>query len=171
MQAGLIHAGEYYAYFNSPPKGVIPLGAKKCRVRDVKKVKGLWDTNAKTVVDIVIVDTGRELQVRARDIISYWDEYERESAFLLREKEERDAAHRERVEKMEKQRRRDNVRTGVVQTILEDRFMDKGILATGQVTVGYSSISFPLRFWIEYFAITDDEIEESIDRIMDEKGE
>lgn len=160
MQASLIHPQEYYAWHRNPPKGAIPLGALKVRVRDVIKTKGMFETNARTMVNIIVVDTGQEKQVRAREIIDFWDSYEREAAYLIREQSERERKHR-----------RERKRPQILRARIEHELAEKGLLTTGQTTIYGSNIQLPLPAIMEWLGINWDEIEVALDKLMEDAEE
>jgi len=82
--------GEYYAYYPDPPKGRVPIGAKKVRLRYTEQRKRSTMENRQTWAAITVVDTSQEKLVRARELIDFWDSYSHEEALLLKEKKDRE---------------------------------------------------------------------------------
>lgn len=101
MNAQSIWVGHDYAYCSNRPKGVkfVRHNVKRVRALRVTKTRDRYAERATTMVDVLFVDTGRERSVRARDIISFWEDYEvqyqeylEQEAARERERQEREAA-------------------------------------------------------------------------------
>lgn len=158
MNAGQLYAGEFYAWKRSPPKGRIPLDAMKVRLRHTEQRKRSYDKNRHTVAAVTVVDSGKELDVPAREIIMFWDEYELERDHLLAE----------RLEAEKKSRRvslRKSVLEGMINWKLHERQMPIVIhLDYTQRTAYIDSVSA----LIDWLQISEEEIATAIDRQMEE---
>lgn len=161
MNAAQLYAGEYYAYHSSPPKGRIPIDAKKVRLRYMEQRKGSFDANRKTYAAITVVDTGKEMLVRARELIMFWDEYQIEQEHMLAEQREREKAFRRR-----------NLRRTVLSTTLNYRLTERGIPVIIEVNYDERTAHVPVRSLLDWLGIEEEEIQAAIDRVMvEEYGE
>ena len=109
MNAGSLWAGTEYAWAEYRPRGSFPMGAMRVKVIKVQKVYN-YGPNKATVVDVEILDgrwEGQTKQVKARDIVNFWNEYEdernhrrelRERAVNVNVKRRVDAIRNERAE-------------------------------------------------------------------------
>lgn len=161
MQAALIRPGEFYAYLRYPPKGIpVPLGAIKVQVNQVRKVKQMFDKNARTIVDVVIVEDGRELSVRSRSIIGFWNEYENEVAYL-----------KEEIKKKKEESRRYWATNEAVKKILIERFSATfGVDVSESLKVKRGTLDeYFANFWQKHFAIEAQEIEQVVEEILREE--
>jgi hypothetical protein len=102
-----IWAGEAYAYTSYRPNNTFVTNARKGIAKKVIKERE-WGNERMTsyvILDWVDEETGEvkreNLQVRARDVIDFWDSYENERKAVYKEREERE---RQRLEDMERRR-------------------------------------------------------------------
>lgn len=156
MKASELFTGEHYAWRSNPPKGRIPIDAKKIRLRHTEQRKKDYMQNKSTFAAITEVDTGRERTVPARELIMFWDEYEGERDHLLAERRE-----------LEMNQRRHQLRRTVVESMLNYRLHEKGIPFAITYSGGnYANIADvdALKDWLQ---IKEEEINEAIDRQME----
>ena len=156
MKASELFTNEHYAWKRNPPKGRIPIDAKKVRLRHTEQRKRDYMQNKSTFAAITDVETGREYTVPARELIMFWDEYEGERDHLLEEQRER-----------EMNQRRHQLRRTVVEAMLNYRLYEKGI----PITVTYSGGSYAnisnvdgLKEWL---GISEAQITEAIEKQME----
>jgi len=146
--------GEYYAYYPDPPKGRVPIGAKKVRLRYTEQRKRSTMENRQTWAAITVVDTSQEKLVRARELIDFWDSYSHEEALLLKEKKDR-----------EKDIRRQQLRSEVTLSILNHRAQEMDVplifTSTYRDTLSVSAVSV-----FEWLGITEEEITTTIDEAI-----
>lgn len=107
MNAQSIWAGQYYAYLSHRPRGTsFVKGARKVRVIRVFKRQQYGNERATTFVEVEDVQSGNTLNVRARDILSFWEDYEAQLNQRLRKEQEdrerRDAENKARIDESEK---------------------------------------------------------------------
>lgn len=78
MQAQSIWAGHDYAWYANRPKGsnFIRHGVRRVTAIKVLKRKDYGMERASTYVVVQDHEAGREREVRARDILSFWEDYE-----------------------------------------------------------------------------------------------
>jgi hypothetical protein len=159
MKASQLYVGEYYAWTPYPPKGKLAKDAVKVRLRGTLTRKGRFDTNAKTFALITVVDTGREKEVRARELVDFWDNYESEIELIRREAREREAeVHRNRVHDV------------MVATLLTRELRD----ATGMDLVGQLEyarynrrVTIPVEPLLKWLDISESDIENAVDKYIE----
>jgi translation initiation factor 2B subunit (eIF-2B alpha/beta/delta family) len=89
LNAQNIWAGHDYAYVSYRPRGVtLPKNARKVRAIKLSKEHKYGSERATTMVEVHDYTSGRELRVRARDIIDFWDSYNSQIQ-VWREEQER----------------------------------------------------------------------------------
>lgn len=107
MNVQSIWAGEEYAFVHYRPKQTFITNATKGKAIKVEKEKTYGKERATAYVLMEITtDMGnvRTEKVRVRDVIDFWDSYERERNALVAEREERDRIAREQRERMQAER-------------------------------------------------------------------
>jgi hypothetical protein len=155
LRASLLYSGEYYAWHPDPPKGKIPLGAKKVRLRHTEQRKASYASNRSTFAAITIVDTGQEKTVRARELIDFWEAYKDEEAHLLKER-------REKEKEMRRIQLRKDITLSMVNAQLQMREIPL-VFSSNYVTTLYLDTNLALR-WLD---ITEEEISEAIERAIE----
>jgi hypothetical protein len=161
MKASELFTSEHYAWKSNPPKGRIPIDAKKVRLRHTEQRKRDYMQNKSTFAAITEVETGRERTVPARELIMFWDEYEGERDHLLAERRE----HEMRI-------RRDQLRRTVVESMMNYRLHEKGIPITISYYSGGTATIASATALKDWLGISEEEITEAIDNQMDvEYGE
>ena len=145
MQASELWSGTEYAYVDGRPKGVeTPMHASRVRVLRVFKAKAdSWNERMTTYANVEFLDKEdnviRTREVRARDIVDFWDEYQDRYQHILseRKKREEEAAARRAADIAEKERIMDYIlnRFGV-------RPDDVSIYAT-TINVSFNRKDFP----------------------------
>lgn len=104
MNAQSIWVGNWYAWCRyGKPKGVTFVSSHVYKVRALKltKEKSHYSERASTYVTVEDED-GRIFQARARDILSFWEDYEAQLKQHERERAERDALRRKEEEERTK---------------------------------------------------------------------
>jgi hypothetical protein len=108
MNAQSIWAGEHYAYSPFRPNKLFITDARRCVAKKVIKKREWGNERLTTYVLVDRVDNQdgevlqADLEIRARDIIDFWDSYANERDALLKEREER---YRKQQEDLERRRR------------------------------------------------------------------
>ena len=155
MKASLLYAGEYYAWHPDPPKGKIPIGAKRVRLRHTEQRKPSYANNRSTFAAITIVDTGQEKMVRARELIDFWDAYKDEEAHLLAERRER-----------EKELRRRQLHDEITVSLANNELQLRNIPV---VVTSYYHDSFVVsrESVFRWLGISEDQVTEAIDRVIE----
>jgi len=157
MNAGSLHTGEFYAWKRNPPKGRIPIDATKVQLRHIMQRKQTYMQNRQTFAAVTVVDSGREIDVPAREIIMFWDEYEGEQAEMLREKREREIAGR-----------RHSARREVTETLINDRLSRRDIPVRASSTYG-SSMMFPTEGLKDWLSITEADVQRAVDKLIEKE--
>jgi hypothetical protein len=103
MNVQSIWAGHEYAFSRYKGNKSFPMHASKGIAKRVEKVKDFGSERAKAYV-IFDVD-GIEHKIRARDVVDFWDDYERERNAIIKERDE--AQERARIEREKWQRERE----------------------------------------------------------------
>jgi hypothetical protein len=98
-----IWAGHEYAYSHYKGNKSFPMHAKRGTAKRVEKVRDFGSERAKAYVIFDV--NGEEVKVRARDVIDFWVDYERERDHIVKEREE--AQERARIEREKFQRERE----------------------------------------------------------------
>src|SRR5881394_3448364 len=103
MKLGSIWVGHYYAFSEYKGNKYFVYNAKKGKALRTEQEKGFGRERVTSYVwfEVEYGDgVTREIKVRARDVIDFWEDYERERAHLQKEREtaeERARLERERV--------------------------------------------------------------------------
>lgn len=166
MNASELWSGQEYAWAEYRPRGRFPMNAIKVKVSKVYKQRQAHNNNASTYADVEVLEgrrEGQKIQVRARDIVDFWDEYsqekehreetlrkEREIAEKLREQQrvEREARLAREAEEAEERRQRREAQSKLIAIKLQE----KGIPEDCIYSIGEHSISLKtseVRIWLE----------------------
>jgi hypothetical protein len=157
LKASLLYVGEYYAYYKDPPKGRVPIGAKKVRLRYTEQRKRSNMDNRQTFAAVTVADSGQEILVRARDLVDFWDAYKNEEAILLKEKLER-----------EKVAYRYQVKTMALTSVLTHRLRERNVPLV--IVDGYSNyVKVTIDSLFKWLDISEDEVEAAIEKAVAEK--
>lgn len=156
MNAAQLFAGEFYAWKRNPPKGRIPLDAVKVLLRHTEQRKKSYMQNRHTIAAITVVETGQEYSVPAREIISFWDDYEGERDVLMAERR-----------KVEMRMRRQALQHQITESMMNHRFRERELPFVARV-VG-SDVILKLEPVLDYLDITEDQRNEAIDRVMEKE--
>jgi multidrug efflux pump subunit AcrA (membrane-fusion protein) len=114
LNAQSLWAGEEYAFVNAKPRGSFVMNARKGRVIRVWKQKEMFKENKTAYVQLEELDkeTGdvlRLVEIKARDVIDFWTDFENERNGILKEREAEQAAklakyEQQRLEREERER-------------------------------------------------------------------
>lgn len=154
MKASSLWVGEFYAWSTSPAKGKFTLGGRKVVLRGTKTRKDRFSTNAKTFAQITVVETGRELEVPARQILAFWDEYERELDARQREKKE-----------AEQKLNRERVKNAMISVILSERLKEvTGMELLGRIKYSpyANTVTLPVDSLLKWLEVSDEDIEKAV---------
>lgn len=153
MNANQLFTGEHYAWRANPPKGRIPIDAKKVRLRHTEQRKRSTMQNRHTVAAITVVETGQEYDVPAREIIMFWDEYEHERDHLLEERRKNEMANK-----------RITLRRTVIESIITYRLSERQIPLSPVIHGNTAYIDTEqLTRWLD---VTEEDIQNAVDRAM-----
>lgn len=89
MQASNLWAGWDYAFVVDRPKKILPLNAKKGKLIRIFKQKERFSGSNMTTFAVLLLEDGREVNVRARDVVDTWDEYCNERDAVIAEQEQK----------------------------------------------------------------------------------
>lgn len=160
MNAGSLYVGDYYAWSPNPRKGHFTMGCQKVRLRSVETQRSRWEKNAKTFANVTLVerDPPKEMRVRARELVDFWDDWKREYDMIMEEQLER-----------ERERMKRNLRDQMVGALISHKLREKiGVEING--TVSYSpyseQITLNARPILEWLGITDEDIEGKVEERM-----
>lgn len=161
MNVQSIWAGEYYAFAEYRPNKSFVVNAQKGKAIKVEKTRQMGN-DRKTAYVILELENGYQKTVRARDVIDFWSDYEREREAYYkeaaekaeRERKEREDRMAEQERRLEEQRRLREARERVEQertTKLVDAFIKKTGLPKEVVqTVGTHTVSLD-RMQLEFY--------------------
>ena len=149
MKALDLWAGTEYAWCDDRPKGVeTPRGCVRVKVIKVFQKKDYYSERARTLVAVEVIEDrnkyprfapGKHLEVRARDIVDFWDEYEERLEVLTAEERR---VEQERVAERDKQE--------ALASAIADALAMRG-LPRDKVFVDYSFVRIPVgvvRDWL-----------------------
>lgn len=108
MNVQSIWAGEYYAFSDYRPNNTFVMNARKGKAIRVEK-RQEFGRERKSAYALLEVErngdgTTYEKWVRARDVIDFWDDYERERNAYRAEQEERQRQREEEYERVRQER-------------------------------------------------------------------
>ncbi len=152
MKASQLYVGEFYAWHAFPPKGGFTTKAQKVQLRGIERKKLSYHQNARTVARITVVETGKDRAVRAREIIDFWDNYERELGLVRNEEAEAKAlVHRQ------------NLKIGVIEELVRTAMKEKTGMEVGRFNYNNSSFTISAKVLMDWLGISDSDIERAID--------
>lgn len=135
MNAGSLWAGTEYAWAEYRPRGQFPSVAEKVKVIKVTKAKNYGNQNASTFVEVEVLTgrlSGKFVQVKARDIVNFWNEYvderDHREAVRLKEREERTARIAAARIAEQKEEQRIAAENQLIADALELRGIEKGAI-------------------------------------------
>lgn len=159
MKASQIYINEFYAWYPEPKKGQFTMGGMKVKVLNVQTRKYRGDSNARTWVKVIRMSDEKILEVRARELLDFWDAYEAEVEAINKEREERQA-----------QAGRKRVRYDITQTLIAWKLQER----TGMLTVGSlkyyphnDSVMIPASMLISWLGISEEMIEDAVSKHME----
>lgn len=160
MNANSLYVGDYYAWSPYPKKGRFTMNCEKVRLRSVETQRSRYEKNAKTFANVTLVDRDppREMRVRARELVDFWDDYKREHDLLMEEQLER-----------EHERMRNSLKQQITAALIGHKLQERtGLQVHGSVSYSpYSEqVTFPSAPFLSWLAITDEEIMEAVDKHM-----
>lgn len=160
MNANSLYVGDYYAWSSYPRKGAFTRGCKKVRLRSVETVRSRYESNAKTFANVTLVDVDppRELRVRARELVDFWDDWKREDDILQEEQRER-----------EREQLRKKYRADMTGALIARKLREK----TGvEIPVTYSlyseTLTLNVHAILKWLEISDEDIEAKVEEKMAE---
>lgn len=162
MQANQLYTGEMYAWHSMPRRGRFTHGAQKVRLTYVETRKTRHDANAKTYAHITVVESEKELIVRARELIDFWVDYKREADFFAKEKANR-----------ELEIKRKSIRNATVEAMITLKLQEKtDMQVAGNLSYStYSkTVTLPADELIRWLGVTDEEIEAVVNQTMEDDG-
>jgi hypothetical protein len=156
MNAGSLWAGTEYAWAEYRPRGSFSMAAVKVKLIKVQKVRRGYNSNMSTVAEVEVLEgryQGRTLQVKARDIVNFWNEYEDERDHRRNEAQKREAERRERVEAMYKSQREQEQKEADENQKIADALEQRGIDKAAIKGIGSSSITLDRVTMISWLGI------------------
>lgn len=166
MNVLYIYAGEYYAFSNFRPNNKFIMNAQKGKAIKVIKTKAYGAERKSSYVEMELERSDGSTyttQVRSRDVIDFWDQYENERKALLKEREELEARlareaeerrrateerlARERAERERAEREEEQKREQLVTAFLDRTSMPRAVI----YSIGPNSVQLDrkaLEFWL-----------------------
>lgn len=161
MNAGSLWAGQDYAWSPYRQRGVFPMNAVKVKVVKVYKRTVIGNDNSSTFAE-VITSSNTNKEVRARDIVDFWSDYEDEKQHRIDEGKRREKERQETYERQSKERLVKEQKLSYENTLISEKLQaiglnEQGIHSLGPVTL--SLLRKDVLVWLGIGeVITDDEV-------------